>query len=108
MSRKTKNNHPAGQTPCISATVDFTVVFGSVVVVNGTKDVNRPKIVSGDSAAAGHGGVRVPLFSRHPGRRPGVHVHRLKVTGDIPSLPEGLPPARSDEHGFRIESGMTE
>jgi hypothetical protein len=23
-------------------------------------------------------------------------------------LPEGLPPSRSDEHGFRIKSGMTE
>jgi hypothetical protein len=27
----------------------------------------------------------------------GVHVERLKVTGDILPLPEGLPPSRSDE-----------
>ena len=52
--------------------------------------------------------VHVPPLTRHPGRRPGVHVDRLKVTGDIPSLPATLPLSRSDEHGFRIKSGMTE
>jgi hypothetical protein len=31
---------------------------------------------------------------------PGVHFNRLKVTGDILPLPDGLPPSRSDEHGF--------
>jgi hypothetical protein len=36
----------------------------------------------------------------------GFHFDRLKVAGDILPLPEGLPPARPDEHGFpRIESG---
>ena len=80
MSRKTKNNHPAGQTSCISATVDFTVVFGSVVMVNGTKDARRPKIVSGDSAAAGHGGVRVPSSPVTPGEDPGSMSPSSPVT----------------------------
>jgi hypothetical protein len=35
-----------------------------------------------------------PLLSRHPGRRPGVHVDRLKVAGDIPVL-SGNPSAAS-------------
>jgi len=32
----------------------------------------------------------------------GVHVDRLKVTGDILPLPDDLPPSRSDEHGFLL------
>ena len=51
-----------------------------------------------DDGPGGH----VPPLTRHPGRRPGVHVGGLKVVGDISSLPEGLPLSRSDEHGFLL------
>jgi hypothetical protein len=43
-----------------------------------------------------------------PGYRPGVHVDRLEVAGDILTFPGSLPLSRPDEHGFRIKSGMTE
>jgi hypothetical protein len=56
----------------------------------------------------GPGALRCFSAAVTPGYRPGVHVDRLKVVGDILTFPGSLPPSRSDEHGFRIKSGMTE
>jgi hypothetical protein len=62
-------------------------------------------------------GSMFPLFSRHPGRRPGVHVERLKVAGDIPVISGNsfrrLVPMNMDSPGSspgqaQVKSGMTE